>query len=270
VRASRARRGELPGGAANVSELLALSKGGAADYNEAGPRQQLQHYLARATNYRDPETGMQAKVRGVGFGENNRGAMMVTYDIVDAQGRTVGEAQRIWKTGPGGVQVKHQYLNLTKRVQGGGFAARWNRQVEDVYRANGVKEVVLDANVDVGGYAWAKQGYDFETAEAMISLKAQVSNRLRGRRRTSNYLDDYVYPNREVADMRTVADAPPLTPQQQARLDQLKERSTLEDWEAGTAPTPLEWAMWGWTPGATDWPGKRFMLGTSWQGIKEL
>jgi len=81
----------------------------------------------------------------------------------------VGEASRT--VHPAGERtVTHETLILDEGVQGQGFATRYNAQVEESYRASGVERVELTANVDVGGYSWARAGYDFRDDQARADV----------------------------------------------------------------------------------------------------
>ncbi|MFJ1456977.1 hypothetical protein [Nocardia sp. N2S4-5] len=91
-----------------------------------------------------------------------------TYDvkmmaeIYDAEGKWVGSLTRIFTLESNGrISVIHQDLELIRSVQGQGFATELNRAMFDWYRESGVHKVVLLANIDVGSYAWARQGFTF-------------------------------------------------------------------------------------------------------------
>lgn len=52
-------------------------------------------------------------------------------------------------------------LYLENRYQGSGFGTRWYEHLEKVARKSGVDRIVLQADLEVGGYYWPKLGFDF-------------------------------------------------------------------------------------------------------------
>ena len=203
---------------------------------------QLHSYLATHTAMNDPKSGMRVRLSpgNQAITLRETGAIVVSYQILDANtGKEVGVAVRQWQPHPDGKSARmlHIAAEIDPKWQGSGFMSRWNQKLEKVYKANGVKEIQLEANLDVGGYAWAKQGYDFFDF-------SDLKNLLKRARLQPHY--------NSLAIQKLIA------------------RSTRQHWDEGTAPTPLEWAMAGWTEGAKDWPGKRMMLGAHWNGVKPL
>lgn len=63
--------------------------------------------------------------------------------------------------------VIHDSLELDKSDTGSGITKKMFKACIPEYEKMGMKEVQLDANLDVGGYAWAKYGF-----EAMYPLKS--------------------------------------------------------------------------------------------------
>lgn len=55
--------------------------------------------------------------------------------------------------------VDHVYFKLDSGQQGGSFAKQFLRDSMDAYQDMGVSRITLDANIDVGGYAWARYGF---------------------------------------------------------------------------------------------------------------
>jgi len=56
--------------------------------------------------------------------------------------------------------VHHENLMVWGQAQGEGLAAALNARAEEQYRQLGFERVTLMADIDVGKYAWARQGYD--------------------------------------------------------------------------------------------------------------
>lgn len=185
--------------------------------------------IRRAYEYHDPTTGLSARVTKItdhGPGK----PVEVECQIHDRAGVKVGDALRVIEAD--GHSVHHNALILEGPVQGQGFATRYNQNAERTYRSAGIDQIELLANVDVGGYSWARAGYDFQNRRA----RGKVSHR------ATKMLAEF-------------------SPEDRAAV-----QAVLDDPEF----TPLAMAMAGWRPGATMWPGKRIMLGSSWGGVRKL
>lgn len=213
-------------------------------------------FMEASTNFTDPRTGMTARVTDVSRVSYLRAdapsSVDVRYEIRDRDGAVVGEAWRQWSPAgqgdwgqPAPTRVKHMEMHLAPNAQGNGFARAWNEEMEQTYRANGAEEIHLTANEDVGGYAWAKQGYDWADDEG--TTVEDMAGRLKAvlKQPPGNWSAE------DVAKMQTM-----LKRMQSGNPDKI--------------PTPLELSMVGWTKGATMWPGKRFMLASAWEGVKKL
>jgi hypothetical protein len=198
--------------------------------------------------FQDPETGLRAEVKDVMSNRNSsRPAITVRVSIRDADDREVGQAMRsVWpdKKDPSKLEVHHGSFLLTKRLQGGGFSSRWLRQMEQRYKASGIDQMSLFTE-DVGGYAWAKAGFDFQESEGVKHAASRLSRNIRSK------------DGQRDLPQRVITDGEELV-----RRAQSEDRS---EW-----PTPMEFAMLGWTPGATSWVGKETMLNSGWAGVKQL
>jgi len=73
-----------------------------------------------------------------------------------------------------GARVHHDVFIIEAWARGRGTALAINRQAEENYRKMGFKYVDLQADIDIGKYAWAQQGYNFadeyEASSAMHNL----------------------------------------------------------------------------------------------------
>jgi hypothetical protein len=162
--------------------------------------------------------------------------------VVDRDGNIVGGGTRAINAASMGT-VSHAGFALDRGVQGQGFMTRYNAQAEQSYRDHGISQITIHASGGnaggmqfVGGYAWARAGYDFAPTS-----RADVAARWGSTKATG---DASRYPPEVRAKIAKVASDP--------------------------AASPLDYAMIGWTPGATMWPGKEIMLDTSWDGVKDL
>ena len=175
------------------------------------------------------------------WGENH---VDVTGTIYTENGDFAGEFQRrFFFDDNGRVAVSHELLRIDEEYQGTGFAKVFNKRAEDYYISHGITDVHVHAALDVGGFAWARQGFDWaRTGGATSSVKYQFDE----------VLDSGALPGSVERSGRSL----------RARLDLRPEDSDY--------PSPREVASWGFVDGAATWPGKEALLGTDWYGIKEL
>jgi hypothetical protein len=208
--------------------------------------------------YHDDVTGLHTEITRMKPGSTNAGyshVVRVFGKIYDKDNKYVGAFQRnlvTWKSGDDSY-VEHDSLYLNDDVQGGGFAQRFNAHAENAYRDAGFKQIRLYANVSVGGYAWATQGYDFQN-HAGLEL---ALHRIRG--------EIALKPEWKSNDKL------------QAEFEALNARSTPEHFANGTSPKPVELAMLGHELAAVPrdgkhltWPGKSGLMEAGWHGVKKL
>ena len=60
----------------------------------------------------------------------------------------------------GRAEVHHSYMSLTSAAHGTGYARSFNDRAFARYAAAGVDDVTIHAALSVGGYAWARQGFE--------------------------------------------------------------------------------------------------------------
>ncbi|WP_326828686.1 hypothetical protein OIE13_22360 [Streptosporangium sp. NBC_01810] len=183
-------------------------------------------------------------------------------------GTEVGEFLRVFhRDYDGAIFVEHAKLELDSSVQGQGFAREFNAAMESWYVESGVERIELHANIDVGGYAWSRSGYDFadaDSAEAIIEA-----------------LDTTVWSSKEdlwelqaqefdtPGDSELAASITRLNSEIEA-AEEIVERGRTLEFGDDNFPTALEIGQVGRTPGADSWIGKRTMLDTEWAGVKWL
>jgi len=66
--------------------------------------------------------------------------------------------------------VKHEVFKLPDHIKSNGIAAKVLESCLAGYRSAGIDTIKLHANIDVGGYAWASYGFDWDEEE-MTRLK---------------------------------------------------------------------------------------------------
>jgi hypothetical protein len=242
---ARDRRGRFAGGGgdggAGAGEAGGEGAGGGGAGGGGGEKTPAMLHDDEATirgvyNYHDERTGLSARVdtirsQGPGF------STYVSGSILDRDGNTVGGFERDIRPA-NQATVSHGGLVLHRNpggeeVQGQGFATRYNAKTEVSYREHGIKRIELNANIDVGGYAWAKAGYQFSDS----------------------------YGRQNVIDRATIHKIVHPNPKVNAQIDRVM---------ANRRSSPIDFAMIGYEPGLSVWPGKMIMLGSNWGGYKDL
>ncbi len=94
---------------------------------------------------------------------------MVTMNLTDEDGELIGRMERKFAANP--PTVHHELFTLNADKQGEGIAAQINKQAEEKYREAGFKEIKLAADISIGKYAWARQGYDFKDSDRTDMVK---------------------------------------------------------------------------------------------------
>jgi len=128
-----------------------------------------------ATSLPNFSTTIKDIIRRPAIKNRSVGGFAIAMDILDDSGKTVGQMKREFRRGLyGSLHVEHSYFWLNPKARNQGFAAEINEHVEAEYEKLGVSDITLEANEDIGGYAWARQGYDFTSfAQPDIRTKFQ-------------------------------------------------------------------------------------------------
>jgi hypothetical protein len=178
------------------------------------------------------------------------GVWKAEYEIFDANGAKIGASTEKlinYASGPCAVHVR---LQLNANAQSMGFAEHWNENLYQWYWRSRISRVTT-VSWGVGGYVWATQGFDFESATE-----------------ATGYLQNQALPkiNTELRLFREPAGV--------TRADLLDLRTYVEDMLAGKIPARAPaLAQFGRKPGQSGktaiWAGKWLMLGSHWSGIRE-
>jgi len=176
-----------------------------------------------------------------GTGTEDFSQFNIEVQIHDEDGREAGRMNRTFSRDENGrLKVYHNRFVIKNRYHGKGIASDINEHVEEQYEKLGVHEITLNANATVGGYAWARQGYDFATENELEEMQDMFSF------------------NIEHASL----------PNQGGRIFENQEEliDQVHNFEHS-------WQFASWNP--TDEPhgehfGKTWMLGTSWDAKKKL
>ena len=212
--------------------------------------EQLERLFARDLErmYNLPDLdGYSVKIYECMIDPEENGVVWYARIMWDETGEQVGRMERSMMLAEpgfgGGHQVGHDLFKIDRSHRGQGLASQLNTTAEEFYRGMGVSDVTLEANIDVGGYAWARQGFDWAGGEDdMVSAVNYMTGRI-------------VYEARDLPNASAIA----------AEVDAVRARVAAGEWV-----TPFELSRIGYTEGATTWPGKAGMLGSHWPGVKKL
>jgi 8-oxo-dGTP pyrophosphatase MutT (NUDIX family) len=245
-------RGPFPAAAPGVPTIRELARNKTAEESDYLFRSGFEGpYEVKASRRKGSAPGPYVvRLRGTYNFSASPSSVRVHAEIFDANGNQIGTVSRQFYLGTDNYAY-HAFLQIDRAAQGSGFAEIFNANLFDWYRRSGITKVKVHANIDVGGYTWARQGFDFETvAEARAYLTASA-DRIRKALRQAK---------------------PPAGLTQQDLLDL---QQYVADMLAGKiAASAPDLAQFGRKPGQTartaKWAGKWLMLGTSWHGVKRL
>jgi GNAT superfamily N-acetyltransferase len=83
------------------------------------------------------------------------------------------------------IRVEHEYFKIHSSLQRAGLGKSYMNETMKLYQEIGVSRVSMQANIDVGSYAWAKYGFTPRHNIVASSLAEDLRNRLRGITRDS-------------------------------------------------------------------------------------
>lgn len=119
---------------------------------------------------------------------NNKGIPILKLSGYNSE--AIDNITRLFNLTDEGLIVKHESFKVTSSAQGGGVAKKLLKSSMALYRELGVKRVELEANINVGGYAWAKYGFRPTLSEweyirptllkRLIDLPDSIQDTLRG------------------------------------------------------------------------------------------
>lgn len=112
-------------------------------------------FIYSTYDYTDKESGLRAEISGVTLSYDRINIHGIVYD---KDGNMKGSFDRHLKANG---EVDHSTFIIDMDVQGAGFGSRFYQHCEDNYRKAGYTHITLQANSSVGGYAWARMGFDF-------------------------------------------------------------------------------------------------------------
>lgn len=106
------------------------------------------------------------------------GAITLSAKLMDSTGYYVGDYIRIFKEGSKGeIYVEHDWFMIRQEVQGKGIGQAVNDNLMAFYREHGIDRIELNAGMDVGPFAWARQGYRLKHEEADSPHRSEQARR---------------------------------------------------------------------------------------------
>jgi hypothetical protein len=70
--------------------------------------------------------------------------------------------------------VYHDYFKIAEKYQGSGMSKKVFSALYEQYKNAKVKQIDVTANIDVGGYTWAKYGFSCTSKDHFISIKEKA------------------------------------------------------------------------------------------------
>jgi hypothetical protein len=142
----------------------------------------------------------------------------------------------------------------------------------EIYKASGVDYVYVEANIDVGGYTWARQGFDWDPKHMTTWDLRFTLDSMNGDIKSSIMRN---VPEDQRAALIRKLDK--LIPDQEYDPEGWDgpDALAMDDIPDGT-PTPYEISQFGkdtftwYEDGKLMWPGKAGMLGSRWYGRYSL
>lgn len=172
-------------------------------------------------------------------------------------GREAGTFDRILTTNDNGsLSVYHDGLLLDRPHQGSGVGDRFNTHAVQEYQKLGVDRIELTAGDTVGGFAWARQGFQYDESHNSESKQTWMLRQLK--RVRVNFNRPVVRPHAkqletEIKGLEAAVKAgKDVQPIHLASLGEKYARwNAMDDWER-------EYQTW---------PGKQLLLGQVWRGV---
>ena len=136
------------------------------------PMERLAHNLCGT----DPVSGMKVVLTKLDkYDSDNEddsdGYMSMEAHIIDTKtGEKAGDIHVKYEDS----EAELSLCDIDEKHQGNGFATRWLEHFEETMSDNGAYKINLQANIDVGGYTWARLGYDFDSRGDLDTFRLRV------------------------------------------------------------------------------------------------
>jgi hypothetical protein len=103
-------------------------------------------------------------------------SLAATGSDLKVHGKTVKDYTRVLEIGKG--VAHHEVLEVAKADQGGDLVKKLFKSVMPLYDKIGIKKISLYANIDRGGYAWGRYGFEYKDSEAQAVHQLDIKNDL--------------------------------------------------------------------------------------------
>lgn len=217
----------------------------------AGMSEAKLNHIAKRIYEADLGDGFHSKV--VEGGEGDGGTLYVRGYIMKGKDQ-VGAFERTLSNEGKDIVVNHDEFIINGSKQGKGLGDRFNAHASAVYQEIGVDRVTLEAGLEVGGYAWARQGFRFHgSSEARKQFLNYALDKADGRIKHIPALKEHrVELEAQSKALRKAIEAgKDVQPIHIASLGEKYKYTTHDD--NGNQ--------------ITNWAGKDALLGTSWKGV---
>jgi hypothetical protein len=162
-------------------------------------------------------------------------------------------------------EVYHSYFKLNRKIQGGSLMKKLFSESYKQYEKCGIESIKVNANIDVGGYAWAKTGFRAEKSEAerfLNSFESKIGNDVIIRRGDDAKYDYSTGSTRLVAKDTHVK-------HKVTKADVNKAKKAFKDFYK-TNPETEKFPMRLFADINKGKAGKAFLLGSNWNGKIDL
>jgi hypothetical protein len=120
------------------------------------------------------KNNMTVKTQGL-FLQESKAEMIISGTYKGEKFRMI----RTFKTDTKGkMYVIHEFLTIPKEMQGNGFTKELFQCLYKQYKNAGVEEIKVHANIDIGGYAWARYGFSVNKNKISEYLGGRIANKL--------------------------------------------------------------------------------------------
>ena len=153
--------------------------------------------LYDAYEYHDPDSKFKAQIESIVMGWGESPTRFSVHGLIkDGEGNSAGTFTRIFYLGDNGENVvEHHYFSLYGPFQNEGFGSAFYENSEIAYMNAGLDAIYLEADIDVGGYAWARMGFDFRDDYTLQSHKDSFAYALSRMYPNEPYIVDEVMDN---------------------------------------------------------------------------
>lgn len=184
--------------------------------------------------------------------------------ILVYKGERIGRFDRTISRHGTNVQAYHDVLYMNKDYQGTGFGSEFFYHSEDAYRLMGIDEIRTFANTSVGGYAWAKMGFEFLHKESIESTANLIAGKIQ------DLYDVYVEKNKLAGTESKWRDDHLAFEDKKKRMSDFLSVRVRKKLRAMKYPYQFAAVEVKMPDGEIHRVGKQVMIGHAWSAVKHL